>query len=181
MRPIPPEVPGFIVRAVALADAAEWAEYAALPEVQQYTSSAISGTADLLPMIQRTLSGEENAPVLFVVRQASDNELVATVGFHTISPLNKTAEITYVVRPEHWGKGLGTLVCGAAVRWGFQACGWVRIQGTVLEQNLSSQRVLQKCGFAFEGRLRNFRMVRGQPRDYLLYAMVAEVLARHAT
>jgi RimJ/RimL family protein N-acetyltransferase len=40
----------------------------------------------------------------------------------------------------------------------------------VLEGNLGSRRVLEKCHFVYEGTLRNFRMVPGQPHDYLLYA-----------
>ncbi|MDH5328854.1 MAG: GNAT family N-acetyltransferase [Aquincola sp.] len=170
----PPEVPGFVLHPVSPADAAEWAEFAALPQVQQHTSSAISRAADLLPMIERSQSEDESAPVLFVVRQAATHQLVATVGFHTISSLNRTAEITYVVRPEHWGQGLATRLCDAAVQWGFDARGWVRVQATVLEANRPSIRVLQKCRFAYEGRLRNFRLVRGKPSDYLLYARVPE-------
>jgi RimJ/RimL family protein N-acetyltransferase len=173
----PPDVQGFILRPVSPADAAEWAEFAALPQVQRYTSSAISSVADLLPMIERSLSEDENAPVLFVVRQVSNQQLVATVGFHTISSLNRTAEVTYVVRPDHWGQGLATRLCDAAVRWGFDERGWVRVQATVLEANRPSIRVLHKCGFAYEGRLRNFRIVRGQPSDYLLYARVPEAAA----
>ena len=41
----------------------------------------------------------------------------------------------------------------------------------VLEPNLASQRVLLKAGFAYEGLLRNLRIVRGTPRNYLLYAV----------
>ena len=52
--------------------------------------------------------------------------------------------------------------------------GWVRIQATVLEANLASRRVLDKCGFAFEGTLRNLRIVRGRPSDFLLYATVPD-------
>ena len=101
-----PVVPGHVVRRFELADAPEWAEFAALPEVKQHTSSEITGIADLMPMIQRALSTDESAPVLFAVRNESTNELVATIGFHTISAFNKTAEVTYVVRPTHWGRGL---------------------------------------------------------------------------
>jgi RimJ/RimL family protein N-acetyltransferase len=167
-----PLVPGHVVTRIALADAAEWATFAVLPQVQEHTSSEVRGVADLVPMIERSLSDDPGAPVLFALRQAATHELVATFGFHSISALNGSAEVTYVVRPEQWGRGVATAVCAAAVRWGFKERGWVRIQATVLEPNVASLRVLEKCGFAFEGRLRNFRKVRGEPRDYLLYATV---------
>ena len=93
------------------------------------------------------------------------------MGFHSVSPLNRSAEITYGVDPLLWGNGLATALCVAAVQWGFSAKSWVRIQATTLESNLASRRVLDKAGFAFEGRQRNFRMVRGAPRVYLLFSV----------
>ena len=66
---------------------------------------------------------------------------------------------------------MATALCVAAVQWGFSAKSWARIQATTLESNLASRRVLDKAGFAFKGRLRNFRMVRGAPRDYLLFSV----------
>ena len=41
-----------------------------------------------------------------------------------------------------------------------------------LEQNPASIRVLQKCGFTLEGKLRNYRMVRGEPRDFIVFPWV---------
>ena len=122
-----------------------------------------------LPTLARRLLGEE-----LLLPSVATWWLVATFGFHTVSALNRTAEVTYTVRPEAAGRGLATLVCRAAVRWGFGARGWVRIQATVLEANLASRRVLDKCGFAFEGTLRNLRIVRGRPSDFLLYATVPD-------
>lgn len=170
-----PGIAGHHVARLTPADAADWAAYAVLPEMQQFISTPIAGTADLLPMIERALSDEPAAPILFSVREPQDDLLVATFGFHTVSPPNRTAEVTYAVRPERWGQGLATAVCNAAVEWAFQHRQWVRVQATVLVPHIASQRVLQKCGFELEGRLRNFRMVRGVPQDYLLFARIPAV------
>jgi ribosomal-protein-alanine N-acetyltransferase len=169
-----PEIPGFVVTPMMVADAADWAQYALLPEVTRFTSAVATSVADFAPMIERTLSGDVNAPLLFAVRESHSGRFVASVGFHTVSALNRSAEITYSVHPERWGQGLATAACAAAVRWGFEQRGWVRVQATTLEPHAASQRVLLKCGFEYEGRLRNLRMVRGEPRDYLLYARVPD-------
>jgi [ribosomal protein S5]-alanine N-acetyltransferase len=167
-----PPMPGWSVAAVGLADAEDWTAYAVLPEVMRHTSSSVRGVADVLAIIQRTLSGEPGAPAHFTLRTPA-GRLAGTVGFHTISPLNRTAEVTYDVHPGFWGQGLATAACAEAVRWGFEQRGWLRIQATTLEPHLASQRVLAKCGFAYEGRLRHYRLVRGEPRDYLLFARLA--------
>jgi len=167
-----PEVSGFTVTHMVVADAGDWVAYAALPESNEFVSSTIRSVADAVPLIERSLSGDPNSPLLFAIREVSSGRLVASVGFHTVSSLNRTAEITYTVHPERWGQGLATRACAAAVQWAFAHKGWVRIQATTLEHHHASQRVLAKCGFQLEGKLRNFRIVRGVPSDYLLFAIV---------
>lgn len=175
-----PDIVGHHVARLTAADAADWAAYAVLPQMQQFISTPIAGEADLLPMIERALSNEPGAPVLFSVREPDGGRLVATFGFHTISALNRTAEVTYAVRPECWGQGLATAICNAAVDWAFRHRQWVRVQATVLVPHVASQRVLQKCGFELEGRLRNFRIVRGEPQDYLLFARIPAIAGANA-
>jgi GrpB-like predicted nucleotidyltransferase (UPF0157 family)/RimJ/RimL family protein N-acetyltransferase len=167
-----PQVAGCVLSPAQPADAREWSEFESLPEFKRHTSSTVESAADLLALIARSLSGDPAAPVHFVARSEQTGQLVASIGFHSISPVNRTAELTYGVRPSCWGRGLATSLCRAAVEWGFAQRDWVRIQATALESNVASQRVLQKAGFALEGRLRSFRMVRGTPHDYLLYALI---------
>jgi ribosomal-protein-alanine N-acetyltransferase len=52
--------------------------------------------------------------------------------------------------------------------------GYARIQALALDTNLASMRVIEKCGFAREGKSRNLRLVRGQPRDFWVYSRIAE-------
>ncbi len=167
-----PQIPGFTVRPVQLEDAAAWARYACLPEVREHTSSTATTTDDVAAVIQRTLTGEPNAPIHFVIQPQGGDAIVASVGFHTVSALNRTAEISYDVTPSHWGRGIASAACRAATLWGFQARQWHRVQATTLLPNLRSQRVLERCGFQREGLLRNFRIVRGQPADYWLFAAI---------
>ncbi len=169
-----PVVDGHVVRRLALTDADDWAAFALLPEMQRFTSANSANRAELQAMIERTVADADapDAPILFTVRDPLTLELEATFGFHTISARNRTAELTYMVRPQQWGRGLATALGEAAVNWAFRERAWVRVQATVLEPNVASIRVLQKCGFAFEGRLRNFRMVRGVPRDFMLFSRV---------
>lgn len=169
---IVPAISGYAVMPMTLLDAEDWAAYAVLPASNQFVSTATTSSADIVPMIQRTMSGDPNAPLLFAIRDHASSRLVATVGFHTVSSFNRAAEITYTVDPEFWGKGVATRACRSAVQWAFEHKQWVRVQATTLEEHKASQRVLLKCGFQLEGTVRNFRLVRGVPRDYLLFSAV---------
>lgn len=169
-----PQVDGFLVRALTPDDAPAWARYACLPQVRAYTSSSVESVDDVRAVIERACSGAPDAPMAWGLFRAAgdlpDGRLVATVGFHGISALQRTAEITYDVDPAFWGRGLATRACRATTRWGFMAPRWHRIQATTLPGNQRSQRVLLRCGYVHEGVLRHFRRVRGVPSDYLLYS-----------
>ncbi|MGN6831166.1 GNAT family N-acetyltransferase [Paucibacter sp. M5-1] len=169
-----PSLPGFSLRPIQLDDAQAWAAYACLPEVKLHTSSTAASVDDVRREIGKALSGDAAAPIRFAIvdEAGGAGELVATVGFHTISPRNGTAEVTYDVTPARWGHGIASAACRAATLWGFAQRGWHRIQATTVLPNIRSQKVLERCGFQREGLLRNFRLVRGQPTDYWLYSAI---------
>ena len=175
-----PQIPGFAVRSIQLEDAVSWARYACLPEVKEHTSSTAMTAEDLRTVIQRTLANEPNSPIHFVLVPDGSETLVATVGFHSISALHGTAEITYDVAPSHWGKRIATAACRAATLWGFEAKGWHRVQATTVLSNVRSQHVLEHCGFKREGLVRSFRIVRGTPTDYWLYSAIPSDAQRMA-
>jgi len=124
-------------------------------------------------MVLPQIPGFAARPIeLFVLLPEESSAIVATVGFHTISALFGTAEVTYDVAPSHWGKGIATAACRAATLWGFEFKAWHRVQATTVLPNVRSKRVLERCGFKREGLLRNFRLVRGAPTDYWLYSAI---------
>lgn len=157
------------MRPIERADGPAWLAIEALPQMQQLTSSTVATLADLQPIFDRLESGEPGSPITFAIEDAA-GALVGSAGFHSISALFRTAELSYSIAPPHWGRGYATACCDALARWGFEAQGYVRIQATTLLAHAASQRVLAKCGFEREGLLRNFRIVRGQPMDYLVFS-----------
>lgn len=167
------DLPGVRLRRLRLEDAQAWAAYALLPTVARDRSSDAASVHDLAALIERSLARDPAASVYFALVAAHGTQLLGTVGFHGVNPLHHSAEISYDVHPDHWGRGLASAACEAAVRWGFAECGWHRIQATVLDSNGASQRVLRRCGFTLEGTLRALRHVRGRARDHLLFSRLA--------
>ena len=167
-----PLVSGLLVRPIEMSDVSAWSNYVCLPEVKRHTSITASNESDIAREVQMTLGKGPETPVRFVVQEKANGEVLATVGFHSISAVFGTAEIAYDVAPLHWGRGIATQACRAACLWGFQVRGWHRIQATTLPSNAASQRVLERCGFGHEGMMRNLRLVRGQPADFLLFSAI---------
>lgn len=163
--------PEYYLRPIVTSDAEAWYDYLAQAQVIEHTSWALKSKDDLVKLIQLYNSGDVVAPIRFAFARRLDGRLMGTVGFHTISPAHRTAELAFDFHPGCWGKGLALLCAQATIKWGFDTQDFVRIQAIVLDSNQRSRRVIEKCGMHFEGRCRNYRMVRGEPRACDLFAI----------
>lgn len=163
-------LPGFSLRQLEHSDLSAWYAYLSLPSVVQHTSWNLRGLDDLQTLSSRYQSPGPDSPCRLAVVDTRVNRMIGTVGFHTVSDVNRTAELAFDFAPDHWGRGIATAMCGTVTQWSYRALGFVRVQATVLESNLASERVLQKCGFTYEGLLRAYRMVRGSPGNFKIYS-----------
>lgn len=94
---------------------------------------------------------------------------------------NKSLEIGYWTCAQHCNKGLATLVTKILVVVGFEFMGSDRVSIGCNKQNKASQRVIEKCGFQFEGEIRHYfqeptaaMLASGytSERTYLQYALL---------
>ncbi|MGC4096859.1 MAG: GNAT family protein [Nitrospira sp.] len=166
-------VPSFGLRQIERRDQGEWFDYLRLPEVYQHTSWNVQTPDDLDPLFATYESNASTSPRRLAVVDLESGRLAGTIGFHTVSDVNCTAEIAYDLSPAYWGRGLASRLCEVVTAWSFATYGFVRVQATVLVGNERSLRVLQRSGYQREGLLRSFRMVRGRPGDFHLYARLA--------
>ncbi len=154
-------------------DIPAWYAFLRLPHVVEHTSWNLASADDLRPSVDAYESDTPASAICFAIESVADAALVGSIGFNAVSAVNRNAEIAYTLHPDWWGHGVATRCCCAVVAWGFSERGYVRIQGTALDTNLASVRVLEKCGFAREGKLRSFRFVRGQLRNFWMYSRLA--------
>jgi [ribosomal protein S5]-alanine N-acetyltransferase len=176
MNPSPPpfDFRGLTLRPILAEDAAPWLSYLVLPEVNRLTSWDVATLDDMRPVMARLLDPASDDSVRLALAKRGSGELVGTVGFHGIVPKNRAAEIAYDLAPRYWGKGVISEACRVVTEWGFDRLGFNRIQATVMVGNAASARVLDKCGFALEGTLRQYRIARGLSCDYWMYSKLRQ-------
>lgn len=167
------DLPGFYLRQIDISDLEDWYAYLQLPEVIKHTSWDLKSAHDLEPLFHSYESISSTSPRRLAIVDNSHNLLIGTIGFHTISDVNKSAEITYDLAPAYWGIGITTRAADIVTRWSCEKYGFIRVQATVLDTNRASQNVLKKCGYQHEGLLRSYRMVRGQTGDFNIYSRLA--------
>lgn len=158
------------LRPLTPADIPNWYEYLTVPEVFEHTSWNVRFPSELERYANQ--SQDPSALLRLAIADRQTNELVGTIGFHTVSPENCSAELTYDLAPSWWGKGIASGMAEAMVDWAHSHVGLIRVQATVLTSNSRSIEVLQRCGFKREGLLRSYRIVRGRPGDFWMYSHV---------
>jgi ribosomal-protein-alanine N-acetyltransferase len=89
----------------------------------------------------------------------------------------RNAELGYWIAEEHWGKGYGSAICRAFTDWAFeQEHGLTgeklnRLGANVFGGNPGSGAVLRKCGYEFQGAMKDMVWKRGVVRDLEVYGM----------
>ena len=160
------------LRPIKEEDLPVWYGYLSMPAVFEHTSWNLSSFEELSPYIWAPEAVTDSSLLRLAIALRTTGELVGTAGFHSVSPLNRTAEVAYDLSPSVWGKGIATSVCSQLVAWAHARVGLLRVQATVLESNAKSMVVLQRCGFVREGLLRSYRLVRGHPGNFHMYSHV---------
>jgi [ribosomal protein S5]-alanine N-acetyltransferase len=106
--------------------------------------------------------------VNFALREKG--QLIGGCGFNDFVAGTHKAEIGYWLAKPWWGKGIMPRAVEAVVRYGFEKLGLIRVTATIFEDNEQSARVLEKCGFEYEGRMRNYYLKDGRALNARMFA-----------
>lgn len=115
----------------------------------------------------------QNPTTFFAI--ATREEAIGGIGISPNQDVHRlTAEMGCWLAEPYWGKGFMTEAVGRFTQFVFDTFPLVRIYAEPYATNASSCRVLEKAGFALEGRLRSSVIKDGQILDQLLYARIRQ-------
>lgn len=107
----------------------------------------------------------------FLAFERLSGRLVGSVGLHRTDWQVPKTEVGYWVRRSELGKGYASEGVEALVAWALNGLGAQRVELVTDEENTSSRRVAERCGFKLEGILRNVqRAPDGSLRCNCVYA-----------
>ncbi len=107
----------------------------------------------------------------FAIR-TRDKKLIGGISYHMkYGVTSHKDELGYWLGRDYWNKGIMSRVVKSFCSYGFDSLHLIRIEATVFEHNLSSSRVLEKCGFQYEGILKKYYMKDDNFIDVRLYAI----------
>ena len=86
----------------------------------------------------------------------------------------KNAEIGYWLGEKYWNKGIATKSLKAMIEYSFTEYDIIRLFAYVFESNIASIRVLKKCGFIEEARLKQAVIKNNITQDCFIYSILKQ-------
>ena len=86
----------------------------------------------------------------------------------------KTAELSYWISVDYWGKGIATQAVKMICKEAFTVFDIVRIYAVPFDHNTASKCVLKKAGFTYEGTMRNGIYKNGKVQSCCIYSILKD-------
>jgi [ribosomal protein S5]-alanine N-acetyltransferase len=115
---------------------------------------------------------DQNPPERYMYAAIVDGSVVGNGALQIRNRAHRQGEISYIVHPQLWGRGIATGIGQELLRIGFDDLQLHRIVGTCDPRNAGSERVLRKLGMTYEGHLRHTQFIRDGWRDSLTFSIL---------
>ena len=106
-----------------------------------------------------------------------EGRAVGDLAIH-LSDDEKVAEVGYMLARSEWGNGYASEAVDRVVDYLFDDVQVGRIEAKVHPDNTASARVLERCGFLYEGTTRRSHWQAGEPSDDAVYGLLTEDRSR---
>ena len=107
----------------------------------------------------------------WVIELKESGELVGMINFH-VENRNDSVEFNYATDNRFWGKGIMTESLKAVTKFALEEMKVKRIQGGCVVENIASKRVIEKCGYEFEGVLKSYVKLEDGYHDMNMFSII---------
>lgn len=118
---------------------------------------------------------QDDSRLVLGVCLKENNKLIGTVNIQEIDWINRSAHVPILIGDKSaWGKGYATEARFIALRFAFEERGMHRIWATVLDDNIASIKMHEKCGYIREGEFRECVFKSGRFHNLICYSLLKE-------
>lgn len=146
------------------------------PQVQlRYGEPVYKNHIELTGILSKYIASYEKLDYYrWAVILKETGECIGQAAYFLVNSDNHFGEIEYCMGLRFQGKGFATEATRAVIQYGFERINFHRIQICHREGNDASRKVIEKCGFKYEGALKDFFYYEGRYFDRLYYSLIKQ-------
>lgn len=110
----------------------------------------------------------------WAVIEKNSSECIGQIAYFLVDSKNNFAEIEYCIGSDFQCKGYATEAAKAVISYGFDKINLHKVQICTKTINIASRRVIEKCGFKYEGTLRDYFYINGKYVGRLYFSILQD-------
>ncbi|MDE6024353.1 MAG: GNAT family N-acetyltransferase [Lachnospiraceae bacterium] len=110
----------------------------------------------------------------WAIIENNSGECIGQIAFFLVDGKNHFAEIEYCIGSDFQCMGFATEATKAIIKYGFEKINLHKVQICTKTINKPSKRVIEKCGFTYEGTLRDYFYMKGEYVGRLYFSMLKD-------
>ncbi len=170
------ETERLILRKLEYSDKHDIFSYAKNPEVAKHVlwdaHQSEFDTLGFLNLIYEAYNKNEAAP--WGIQLKNEDKIIGTTGFVHWDKNNREAEIGYALSQDFWNRGIISEAVTEVIKFGFGQMELIKITSSCKPENIGSFKVLQKCGFNFDGIIKKQMLIKGVLEDMRMYSLTKD-------
>ena len=109
-----------------------------------------------------------------ITLRSNESEPIGSISIVRMDKRINNVHVGYCIGKRWWNKGITTEALSALIRFFFQEVGVNRIESRYDPRNLSSGKVMEKCGMSYEGTIKQGDWNNQGICDYSMYGLVSD-------
>lgn len=171
------ETPRLLLRRFSHADADSMLKnWIADEKIQFMYGEPVYSTPEAVrQLLAKYIAAYENSDYYrWAIIEKSSGECIGQIAYFLVDSKNHFAEIEYCIGAAFQRKGYATEATRAVTAYGFQQITLHKVQICVRPANKPSVRVIEKCGFTYEGTLRDYFFMNGGYQGRMYFSMLRD-------
>ncbi len=140
-----------------------------------YSEPVYTTQAEVKALLNKYISSYENRDYYrWAIIEKNLGECIGQIAYFLVDNKNHFAEIEYCIGSDFQCRGYATEAAKAVIAYGFDRINLHKVQICTKTINKASKRVIEKCGFTYEGTLRDYFYMNGEYIGRLYFSMLQD-------